>query len=173
MGGSRLEVGALSFSISADLIEKIYMICWSIWCARNELVWNSKSSDCDRFEGNNIKVNCDAALFGSEPRFGLGSGWVEGSIDLDRRERCSWADLRTDLSSFSNCEGVIHTTNFVSISSPYGLVIDDCRRILQNLTIVSILLLNDPRTKRLAHYSGSYLGRIFSGGLSLLVYKLF
>ncbi|XP_062080489.1 uncharacterized protein LOC133785255 [Humulus lupulus] len=103
-----------------DIIAKVAMVSWAIWRARNELVWNEKTSsvgvvvvvaithldnwlaaknkelsdpraslfDAHEIERwakpleNVVKINCDAAVFSVDVKYGI--GWLaqdfEGSL---------------------------------------------------------------------------------------------
>ncbi|XP_060972143.1 uncharacterized protein LOC133038110 [Cannabis sativa] len=66
--------------IDADQKKFLVALCWSIWNARNDKVWNNKVSsvESDGAEqwqpphGDSIKVNVDAAIFADTNQFGFG-----------------------------------------------------------------------------------------------------
>ncbi|XP_062099843.1 uncharacterized protein LOC133805695 [Humulus lupulus] len=94
---ARAKVGVLAgpFTEFGDWLEEVFskgnfeitaearVLCWEMWKARNNLVWNQKRSSVEERQGDGnehwnlpryeiIKVNVDAAIFAPEGNFGVG-----------------------------------------------------------------------------------------------------
>lgn len=207
-----------------DKVCQIAMVCWSLWRARNGVVWQSKSSvangvvmsaiaylhqwsraqnvetkaedSCTSVEHwilptiNTMKVNVDASVVSGNDSFGV--GWIardhQGNVvDFDSKlmlgsvhpsmaeavgvkEALSWVkeSNANGVVIESDCQAVVSAIcQSVPMSSPFGLVISDCRRIiasLNNVTIVHVKRSANKAANWLARSSCSYSGRRSSGG---------
>uniref|UniRef100_A0A803QA67 RNase H type-1 domain-containing protein n=1 Tax=Cannabis sativa TaxID=3483 RepID=A0A803QA67_CANSA len=142
------------------------MICWAIWEARNDLVWNKKTGDGAEHwilpQVNSIKINVDTTMFERENGFGFGmvardsngfliegrttflTGQVEPKVAeaMVVREALSWIkDHQWQSTSLETvCLLVVQVLGCTfSMISLFGHVIDDCRRLLALLKNIFVI----------------------------------
>ncbi|KAM6585157.1 hypothetical protein CsatB_012159 [Cannabis sativa] len=190
------------------------MVCWAIWCARNDLIWQQRSrsvkdvvnfanSSLDQWlkaqgkgkipllsplkDGDGaelwlkpsigIKLNVDAAIFESSSKHGFGcvvrdtegtltaafAGVKTGSVSPELAEAMGIREALSWLKNHPFSQAIVETDSLVCaeairsaevFASSFGSVVDDCKKILESLSNVSLLFV-----KRSANCAAHFVAR--------------
>ncbi|XP_074346852.1 uncharacterized protein LOC141685659 [Apium graveolens] len=165
---------------SIGMISKMGMILWSIWNARNSVVWHSTYIHVDeviRTARQTIKINVDAALFDNEGRYGYACVARDHTGRLVNARagcrRCRITPVLAEGIAFKEAFSWIKTTAWqsvvletdcikivqslrssLSINSPFDLVISDCKQLLHEIGDAAFFYV-----KRSANGVAHYLAR--------------
>uniref|UniRef100_A0A803P6E4 RNase H type-1 domain-containing protein n=1 Tax=Cannabis sativa TaxID=3483 RepID=A0A803P6E4_CANSA len=140
---------------------------------------------------NTIKVNVDASFFASDKRLGIGwlardhEGWIMYALAVAHqvvvepvmaeaiglKEVLNWLKT-TDFQQVvveSDCQVLVNAIqNKVTMYSPFGLIVDDCVSLMNDLRSVSLNFVKQSENKAanfLARNACLYSGRSYSRGL--------
>ncbi|KAM6585124.1 hypothetical protein CsatB_012126 [Cannabis sativa] len=201
------------------------MVCWAIWCARNDLIWQQRSrsvkdvvnfanSSLDQWlkaqgkgkipllsplkDGDGaelwlkpsigIKLNVDAAIFESSSKHGFGcvvrdtegtltaafAGVKTGSVSPELAEAMGIREALSWLKNHPFSQAIVETDSLVCaeairsaevFASSFGSVVDDCKKILESLSNVSLLFVKrsvNCAAHFVARHSISLAERMFS-----------
>ncbi|XP_074347619.1 uncharacterized protein LOC141686484 [Apium graveolens] len=142
---------------------KIITLCWSIWRARNDLVWSNKS-------WNSMKIIAKAWEYLSQ--------WTTAQEVMNPtltealaiKEVLSWAKEWTEKTTTteSDCLVVIQLIrSATSLRSRLGKVIMECRTLVRELNNVRLYFIKrfaNMSAHELAHVSRMYPDRVFDWG---------
>ncbi|KAL8088671.1 hypothetical protein AgCh_038446 [Apium graveolens] len=147
--------------------EEVADVCWSLWKARNELVWNKKALEGDgevswvKPQESEIKVSVDAALFEEFNTSGIGlvardsegemimakTICIKETLDPEMaeviaiKEALSWTEKSPwqHITVESDCLLAVQSIRSKTpMLSPFGRMVKECRRLLPEQNTVSL-----------------------------------